>query len=326
MDSVVSRMIASTHPFQLAVMGMFLVVDLVCLVWINRIKQAQAAAADDKNNKNKRPAEYSWELRRNACWACMATTVSIATVLDLFFPIDGGYMGGIKAYLFAFPLGLLDLYFSNTDGVSYQVVAGACLWCSCTLLRQLAINTYFEGDTSPNTVTELLLATLSTELVRYVCNLMGVGLTPDLFFSPLHRLTHHPKIYQHHHKEHHTYTNNLTSLVLYHGTLLDDFLMPFTTTIGGFLYVYGLSWWGLQGQAYSNLVGYLILQNTLLSHAHDIRCARLLAPLPDALNFVAYHFCHHLSPSNNFGLTELSDRLWDWILGVDTIVKYDDLV
>ena len=29
-----------------------------------------------------------------------------------------------------------------------------------------------------------------------------------------------------------------------------------------------------------------------------------MAPLPDSLNFVAYHYEHHLSPSNNYGLTE----------------------
>ncbi len=34
--------------------------------------------------------------------------------------------------------------------------------------------------------------------------------------------------------------------------------------------------------------GYLIIFNTLLSHAHDTRCARLMAPVPDGLNFVAY--------------------------------------
>ena len=80
------------------------------------------------------------------------------------------------------------------------------------------------------------------------------------------------------------------------------------------------------GEAFSNLTGYIIIFNTLLSHAHDVRCSRLLAPLPDELNFVAYHYVHHLSPCNNFGLTEPSDQLWDLLLGDKTIVKLDDLL
>ena len=37
---------------------------------------------------------------------------------------------------------------------------------------------------------------------------------------------------------------------------------------------------------------------------------------------VSYHV-HHINPNRNFGLTEPSDRLWDWILGVNTIQKLD---
>jgi len=76
---------------------------------------------------------------------------------------------------------------------------------------------------------------------------------------------------------------------------------------------------------FSNVSGYLVVCNTLMSHAHDVRCARLMAPLPDSLNFVAYHRVHHLHPSRNFGLTEPSDLLWDFILGVRTILKPEGL-
>ena len=62
-----------------------------------------------------------------------------------------------------------------------------------------------------------------------------------------------------------------------------------------------------------------------MSHASDVRCARLVAPLPNSLNFVAYHYVHHLSPCNNFGLTEPSDLLWDWILGQKTIRSFEEL-
>ena len=141
----------------------------------------------------------------------------------------------------------------------------------------------------------------------------------------MHRLSHRYG-YKYNHKEHHEYTNKLTALVLYHGTLLDDFLMPFTTTIGGILYVLAANQLGFMADSFSNVTAYLVVFNTVLSHAHDIRCSRLLAPLPDELNFVAYHYVHHLSPANNFGLTEPSDKFWDYILGVKTIAKLDDLV
>ena len=127
--------------------------------------------------------------------------------------------------------------------------------------------------------------------------------------------------YQSNHKEHHSSTNELTVLVLFHGTLLDDFLMPATATLGGFVCVLLLSLVGLEAEAASNLVVYLYTCNILMSHAHDVRCARLMAPLPDELNFVACHHVHHISPTNNFGLTEPSDMFWDWILGVSTIKK-----
>ena len=204
-------------------------------------------------------------------------------------------------------------------------MAGASLWCSTVILRQVFLDAWFgrEVDTVVF-VTELTPLTPFAEMIRYVFSLLGVGLLSDLLFSPMHRMTHHPRIYKHHHKSHHEYTNKLTALVLYHGQLLDDFLMPFTTTFGGFLYILLLSKVGLEGQAFSNFTGYLMVFNTLLSHSHDIRCARLLAPLPDGLNFVAYHYVHHVSPANNFGLTEPSDLIWDYLLGVKTIAKLED--
>eukprot|EP00971_Amphidinium_carterae_P098070 1940479-Amphidinium_carterae.1 len=38
-----------------------------------------------------------------------------------------------------------------------------------------------------------------------------------------------------------------------------------------------------------------------------------------------YHYVHHLSPCNNFGLTEPSDVIWDKLLGVNTVKKLEDL-
>lgn len=128
-------------------------------------------------------------------------------------------------------------------------------------------------------------------------------------------------VYSCHHKTHHEFTNKLTSLVLYHGEYLDDFLMPLSTTLGGYIMVWVAGKFGFAGHVFSNFTLYLAIPNTLMSHAHDIRCARLIVPLPDSLNFVAYHYVHHLAPDKNFGLTKPSDVIWDKILGTRTIIE-----
>ena len=231
-----------------------------------------------------------------------------------------------KSYTLAFSLGLLDLYFSETRGVPMKVLLGAILWCSTNIMRNIFLDIYFGYPVqSLVVIQEFSLSTVPKEMIRYVAMLVGTGIFSDLIFSPMHRLSHRYG-YKFNHKEHHEYTNKLTALVLYHGTLLDDFLMPFTTTIGGMLYVLAANQFGFMVESFSNVTAYLVVFNTVLSHAHDIRCSRLLAPLPDELNFVAYHYVHHLSPANNFGLTEPSDKFWDYVLGVKTIAKLDDLV
>ena len=299
---------ASTHPFQLTVIGAAIALDIIVLAYLN--------AAKRRGSSN----TLSWPARRNRYWILIAALTSLATWLDAHYAITPTALA-VKAYAFAFPLGLLDLHFSSTTGVPLKVVAGASLWCSCIVLRDQLTAHLHGAPIPPVMVTTLSARTVLVEAVRYVMMLPVVGLLSDLIFSPMHRLAHHPRLYKGHHKEHHEYTNQLTALVLYHGALLDDFLMPVTTTVGGALYILLLSLVGLQGEAFSNVSGYLVIFNTLLSHAHDIRCARLMAPLPDSLNFVAYHYEHHLSPSNNYGLTEPSDVIWDRILGVSTVRK-----
>jgi len=44
----------------------------------------------------------------------------------------------VKAYVFAFTLGLLDLYFSETRGVPFKVVLGASLWYNLYIMLLLA--------------------------------------------------------------------------------------------------------------------------------------------------------------------------------------------
>ncbi len=64
---------------------------------------------------------------------------------------------------------------------------------------------------------------------------------------------------------------------------------------------------------------YVLLSQLPASHAHDSSQAYLVAPLPEALNFVAYHRVHHISPGCNFGLMLLTDVFYDWLLGVKTV-------
>eukprot|EP01083_Nonionella_stella_P067609 178947_1 len=305
----------STHTIQLAAMAIMGVIDVIGLFLINRYKKSRLS-----------PPQQSWNSRRNAFWILIAFTVTISCLLDVYYPIDSTYMRPIKSYVFAFPLGLLDLYFSDTRGVPMKVIAGASLWCSTLILRNIMVDSWFGRPVHALIVLKTLTPiTLFVEMFRYVCSLLGTGLLSDLLFSPMHRAAHSPKVYEYHHKTHHEYTNTLTALVLYHGNLLDDFLMPLTAAVGSFLYIVLLSLFGLEGQSISNLTAYLTVFNMMLSHAHDIRCARLLAPLPDEFNYVAYHYVHHVSPANNFGLTEPSDLIWDCLLGVKTIAKLDDL-
>ena len=305
--------VEATHTVQLAIISAMLVADVAGLIFLNRLKA--------KGHR----CRWSWPQKRAAYWILIASAITVEVLLDVQFPAITSTALAVKAYAFAFPLGLLDLFFSETKGVPLMCCAGAALWCSTIVVRNAIVNGLIGGEgLSPVLVDSVSPSTLAREIIRYVVSLPLIGVLSDLIFSPMHRLLHHPRLYTLQHKQHHEYTNNLTSLVLYHGALLDDFLMPLTTAFGGALYVGLCGLVGLHGSAFSSVSGYLIIFNTLLSHAHDTRCARLMAPLPDSLNFVAYHYVHHLSPSHNFGLTEPSDKLWDALLGVSTIKKLAD--
>ena len=308
MRTYAARILSETHHVQLFVLCSVGVLNALGLVLLNRRK-----SQTDSRAREKASVGVSWSRKRWAYWILIAASVGFSWWLDVWFELHW-ILVPVKAYVMAFPLGLLDLHFSATAGVPFKVIAGAALWCSTVFVRWLLINAFF-GFSDPVTgvmVREASGAVVLREAVRFVVSLPFLGILSDLIFSPLHRLSHHPRLYVGHHKEHHEYTNTLTALVLYHGALLDDFLMPLTTSFGGALWAILLGCVGLEREAFSNVMEYLVIFNTLLSHAHDTRCARLMAPLPDELNFVAYHYVHHLSPANNFGLTEPSDRIWDW--------------
>jgi len=317
----------STHAIQITITVIAIVANVLGLVAVNAFKKKQKSLNDTTNKTNPTTNHdatriLSWEQKRAYYWALMFGMTFLGVWTDARYNISAGWLF-VKCYAFAFPLGLLDLYFSNVQ-VSLRVLPGAALWCSTLFIQKWLSRLYFGRSIPVQIVISLSPTTICfQELPRFVTQLLGVGLFSDFFFSPMHRFVHSPKLYKAWHKEHHSYTNDLTALVLYHGHLGDDFLMPFTTAIGGTVYEMLLSLFGMEDQGLSNFALYLISFNILLSHAHDLRCARLLAPLPDELNYVAYHYVHHISPANNFGLTEPSDRLWDWILGVDTIRKVD---
>ena len=323
-----------THPIQKFVVILGFVLNIVALVvantWMKRQRQKKQPTIDALP-----PRCWTWNRKRNCYWTLISFSLVFNITLDYFCDVSTTWIYA-KSYVFAFPIGILDLVFSsvteNGGGVSLRVIPGAMLWCSALYIQRYFQLLYF-GDKCQNNdcdgmyiVDDLPLPYIwiPREFIRLFFQLLFMGLMSDMIFSPMHRLTHHPLLYKKLHKEHHTYTNNLTSLVLYHGTHLDDFLMPLTTAVGGFLYTLILHAVGLPTYiGFSNLTLYIGMINNLLSHAHDIRCAKLIAPLPDNLNFVAYHYVHHLNPNSNFGLTEPTDMLWDWILGVKTITKYN---
>jgi len=228
---------------------------------------------------------------------------------ELFLPM--------KAYALVFPFGLIDWFFSDNTRMSPRVFLGALLWGSTMWLR-IALARKFIGENLTQIVMDFGPMNLAKEMLRFIAAAPICAILSDVIFSPMHRLE-HSILYKQHHKEHHIYTNKINSLVLYHGAALDDFMMPATTTFGYFVYWWLCSKMGIASSAFSNMSEWLILFNTLLSHAHDSRCASLILPVPDSLNFAAYHRVHHLNPTRNFGLTIASDLIWDKILGVTTI-------
>ena len=99
---------ASTHPVQLAAIGAAIAIDVLTLAYINAAKRRGASST------------LSWPARRNRYWILIAALTSLATWLDAHYAITPTALA-VKAYAFAFPLGLLDLHFSSTSGVPLKV-------------------------------------------------------------------------------------------------------------------------------------------------------------------------------------------------------------
>lgn len=105
--------------------------------------------------------------------------------------------------------------------------------------------------------------------------------------------------------------------------------MPLTTIFGGILTFVWMQHFGFLELAtetatlpplVSSTSFYMLTMLLPYSHASDHSLANLIAPLPESLNFVAYHRTHHIHPDRNFGLMLPTDLLWDWILGQKTVM------
>lgn len=319
--------IQATHPIQLAVCGGALIFDVIGLAWLNRFKASKTSkalkdrGADGGGGGGDSGSSWSWPVQRAAFWVQIAGTLGLGAWLDRRYPIHDLF-SPVRNYCIAFPIGLLDFHFSDVRRVPLRALGGAALWCSTGVIRKALVGNFI-GEGLTKIVTDLSPLSLAKEYFRFLGAVPFIGILSDLIFSPMHRLAHNKAVYHQHHKTHHEYTHRLTSLVLYYGNFLDDWLMPASTIVGGFVYVWFTAKLGFEDSALTNVSEMLLLVNTLFSHAHDLRCANLVLPfLPEGLNFAAYHRVHHLSPGNNFGLTRPSDLVWDRILGHKTILDF----
>jgi len=293
-----------THPAHKAAFGGFMAFNVMALFWLNKVKKSGYVP------------NWTWNEKRRLYWSYLVAVITGSCCMDAVWPIHELFLP-VKAYALAFPFGLIDYFFSSNTHVSPSVLVGAGLWGSTLWLRVWLMRTFMAPNLT-KIVTDPSPLSLGKEVLRFIAAAPFCSIFTDLIFSPMHRLEHRI-CYAQHHKQHHSFVNHINSLVLYYGAYLDDFMMPVTMTIGYFTYAKLCGWLGLGASAFSNVSEWLLLMNTLLSHAHDARCASLILPVPDSLNFAAYHRVHHLNPARNFGLTLPSDLIWDKILGVNTI-------
>lgn len=253
-------------------------------------------------------------------WAFMAILMFVSMFLDSYYP-SNIYLVGWKAAANAYAYAALDYYLSSTI---YADVLN-CLMGSLGWQAMLQINLYnlrnvWGGDHMMLRQSDMHPLSFLKEYARLGHYLAVVGIFTDLVFSPAHRLTHHKKIYKYLHKGHHAATTQLSGLELYRGELVDTLLMSSCVVIGNYVAFWIVHRVGYSFNMLSNTVWYLYNYFLPQSHASDCRIANLLAPLPEALNFAAYHHVHHVDPALNYGLTVPSDFLWDYILGVKTFV------
>ena len=272
---------------------------------------------DNGNNSLVLPAHY----------AILLSGYVVSVLFDYYVPTSLSWAyTTLLAYVIGYASSLVDFYVSQVESMPVmEILPGMALWSSSSLVVA-CFQHYYLSDANSEDLTilnprEILsLRSLGWQYCAFLVNLLCRGFFTDLFFSPLHRYMHVASHYQTQHKKHHAYVRSLTNLVLYYGTLLDDFLMPVTTVLGGFLSLWLEDATGRTGLLNpSNLVTTMILTQLPYSHASDQRLASLFCPLPKSLNFIDYHLQHHLDPQTNFGLLVITDMIWDAILGTTTV-------
>jgi hypothetical protein len=273
----------------------------------------------------------------------MAVALLVGAYMDSRYDVTPDIWCPIRAYVFSFPVGLIDYYFAAPSVTlrHIPVLVGTIWWGYATTTARFHLSRWLlggnEGDQSTDTTSPLqlaghdvglaasdsggihLAAAFGTEFLRFLVNVVLIGVLSDLFFSPSHRLT-HKFLYDKQHSIHHRYhPHELTTLVVYYAGAMDNFLMGGSITLGGILCDLFLLRYPLLKS--SNVTLQLVIYNTLFSHAHDIRANDLLLPfLPSGLNFAAYHRVHHQFPHRNFGFTFLTDGLWDLAFRETTVL------
>uniref|UniRef100_A0A7S4IHZ8 Fatty acid hydroxylase domain-containing protein n=1 Tax=Odontella aurita TaxID=265563 RepID=A0A7S4IHZ8_9STRA len=261
---------------------------------------------------------WSWEKKRIAYLVYIGGAVLFGCFLDRNF-CSTDMIIPTRTQAMAVLLGVMDFYFSEVSYLPISIFPGAFIWCIVLYLRNYAIRELV-GPSVVTIVTELTPEVVFYECLRFMFLVPTVGVLSDLIFCPLHRWLHAPCRYSQQHKGHHEFMGQLTSLVIYHGDIKDDLLMSVSINLGVIFYFYLASLVGLEKSIFSTVTVLLNSFNGMFSHAHDIRCAGLIVPLRDEMNFAAYHRLHHLYPNCNFGLTMPSDLFWDKVLGQNTII------
>merc|ERR1711971_1178878 len=115
-------------PLQLQFCAVVLLLNVFALAVINRKKQSEAQQRSGPSKA------LPWLWRKNMYRLLIASSCAVAIYLDINYEVHH-FVIPAKAYIMAFPLGLLDLYFSETHGVPMKVVLGASLWCSTIYVR-----------------------------------------------------------------------------------------------------------------------------------------------------------------------------------------------
>eukprot|EP00285_Hemiselmis_virescens_P014552 CAMPEP_0173393832 /NCGR_PEP_ID=MMETSP1356-20130122/22339_1 /TAXON_ID=77927 ORGANISM="Hemiselmis virescens, Strain PCC157" /NCGR_SAMPLE_ID=MMETSP1356 /ASSEMBLY_ACC=CAM_ASM_000847 /LENGTH=322 /DNA_ID=CAMNT_0014351913 /DNA_START=69 /DNA_END=1034 /DNA_ORIENTATION=- len=284
------------------------------------VSVASVALINNHRSKHgaRSPPPFGWI----ACahWAFMLSLMFASMSLDHYFPACV-YLIGWKAAANAYAYAALDYWLSTTlRADALNTLKGSLVWQAMFQFTLYNLRNVWGGDHLVVRQADASPLTFLGEYGRLGHYLAFAGILTDLIFSPMHRLTHHRKLYKWLHKGHHAATNQLSGLELYRGELADDVMMAGCVTVATYLLCWAMQRTNYTFSLFSNTSWYLNQYFLVQSHASDARVANLLAPLPEALNFAAYHHVHHVDPSLNYGLTLPSDMVWDALLGVRTIV------